>query len=213
MKQQQGTKGTHRDLILKGHKSFINCVVFSPVSDEGMILVSSSLDRTIRIWDTFTGTQQRVIYEDHHNSGMPNASRSCLDVDFCCIVSSSSQSSQSSSFVFGLVSKYEDGTVRLWNSQNGNLIREITASSSENNDNYNSSFVVIHVDPQQVSLEDASSSHSSSSSSSHSDGNNSRSISNDQSRSASYNMSATPSRSVSILTTMHHQHQQTHTQL
>jgi len=72
-------------------------------NSEGSLVVSSSGDRTVRIWDSETGVCVRVL--EGHNSGVNSAA---FNSEGSLVVSSSL-----------------DYTVRIWQSDTGECVREL----------------------------------------------------------------------------------------
>ncbi|KAH9487260.1 Vegetative incompatibility protein HET-E-1 [Psilocybe cubensis] len=84
--------------ILRGHENEVNCVAFSP---DGKHIVSSSYDKTLRLWDAETGEQIGAPLEGHQNFVLsvafaPNGKR--------------------------IISGSYDKTLRLWDAETGEQI-------------------------------------------------------------------------------------------
>jgi WD40 repeat protein len=89
------------ELVLTGHKGEVWRVC---VSADGKRVLTSSADKTLRLWDTHTGKQLRV-FEDHTGS----ARSAALSQDGKRVLSGS-----------------DDGTVRLWDADTGKELLKMT---------------------------------------------------------------------------------------
>lgn len=87
---------SHNTLVLKRHTSWVNYAVFSP---DGRQVVSASDDGTIRVWDSETGKQTRILDE--------------LD----CVVHSATFSPDGRR----IISASDDG-IHIWDADSGNKI-------------------------------------------------------------------------------------------
>ncbi len=90
---------------LKGHKSWVNSVVFSP---NGKMLASGSRDCTVKLWNIETGQEIRIL--KGHKSGVNSVSFS-----------------QSGKI---LASGSSDNTIKLWNIETGQEIRTLKGHKS-----------------------------------------------------------------------------------
>jgi WD40 repeat protein/tRNA A-37 threonylcarbamoyl transferase component Bud32 len=62
-------------LILKGHKDYVNRVVFR---GDGLQIASVSLDRTVRLWDATSGRETRTLTEPNPADPLPWELANCL---------------------------------------------------------------------------------------------------------------------------------------
>ncbi|KAF8751083.1 WD40 repeat-like protein [Rhizoctonia solani] len=109
---------------LEGHQDFVFSVLFS---HKGSYLVSGSRDKTVRVWDSLSGRPSTASFTKHTMMSTPSQSHQM-------ILSCSSLLGPISAHKFGItsvafsptgsyvVSGSRDGTMRMWDSQTGQML-------------------------------------------------------------------------------------------